>query len=204
MTKKPLKKKPAANPLYVKIGKRIRQARVMAKESNSRALSLRLGWSGGRLNNFETGLSTPGIEETLRFCQEVNAEPAWITYGVGSPQSSALQATRYKNLMSAIDTVETGDELAAFLGAVKLSMAGLEKLRANPFSKISNVMARRCEKYFGKPRGWLDEIPIESGYCEPLPPDMRELLEIYALLRDDDRRKLLVIGQVLLGDVEIA
>ena len=61
-------KKIGRNPLYVKIGKRIRQARLMAKESNSRALSIRLGWSGGRINNFETGISTPGVEETLLFC----------------------------------------------------------------------------------------------------------------------------------------
>ena len=56
-SKKPvlLKDKSARNPLYLKIGKRIRQARLMAKETNSRELSLRLGWSAGRIHNYETG-----------------------------------------------------------------------------------------------------------------------------------------------------
>jgi hypothetical protein len=53
------------NPLYQKIGKRIRQARLMARETNSRALSIRLGWSGGRIHNYESGLSTPRVDETL-------------------------------------------------------------------------------------------------------------------------------------------
>ncbi|MGD8421951.1 MAG: helix-turn-helix transcriptional regulator, partial [Gammaproteobacteria bacterium] len=57
------------NPLYLKIGKRIRQARLMAKETNSRELSQRLGWSAGRIHNYETGLSTPGVDETLQFCE---------------------------------------------------------------------------------------------------------------------------------------
>ena len=44
MTKPPPRKpSPARNPHYVKIGQRIRQARLMAKESNSRALS-EPGW----------------------------------------------------------------------------------------------------------------------------------------------------------------
>jgi len=40
-----IKNKTRRNPHYVKIGKRIHQARMMAKESNSRALSVRRGWS---------------------------------------------------------------------------------------------------------------------------------------------------------------
>ena len=77
------------NPLYVKIGKRIRQARLMARESNSRDLSLRLGWSGGRLHNYETGLSTPGVDETLQFCEAVRVDP------ICTAPSSALKATKW-------------------------------------------------------------------------------------------------------------
>ncbi len=86
------KKKPSTkittrrNPLYVKIGKRIRQARLMARETNSRDLSIRLGWSGGRIHNYEIGLSTPGVDETLQFCEVVGVDPSWITYGVGAPR----------------------------------------------------------------------------------------------------------------------
>ena len=80
----PLKDKPGRNPVYLKIGKRIRQARLMARETNSRELSLRLGWSAGRIHNYESGLSTPRVEETLQFCEALQVDPAWITYGIGS------------------------------------------------------------------------------------------------------------------------
>ena len=80
---KPAKVRSERNPLYVKIGKRIRQARLMARESNSRELSLRLGWSAGRIHNYETGISTPGVDETLQFCTALNIDPGWLTYGIG-------------------------------------------------------------------------------------------------------------------------
>ncbi|MGD8913132.1 MAG: helix-turn-helix transcriptional regulator [Candidatus Thiodiazotropha sp.] len=206
MQKKTLKKrgsatKQALNPTYVKIGKRIRQARRMAKITNSRELSLRLGWSGGRINNFELGISSPGPDETERLCKELNAEPAWVTYGVGSPRASAVYTTRYRNLMAAIDEAETKAELEALLESLKLTIDRLEKLRANPLKKIPDVMARRCEKYLSKPRGWLDETRIEETYCEPLPQDMRNLLQVYVKLSDKDKGKLYEMAKVLLGAV---
>jgi transcriptional regulator with XRE-family HTH domain len=192
-------KKQALNPTYVKIGKRIRQARLMAKETNSRELSLRLGWSAGRINNFELGISTPGPDETETLCQVLKAEPAWITYGVGSPRASAAQSTRYCNFMAAIGEVETEADLPSLLESVKLTVERLEKLRANPFKKIPDVMARRCEKYLNKPRGWLDETRIEDTYCEPLPQDMRDLLHIYVKLSGEDKGKLYEMAKVLRG-----
>ncbi len=77
------------NPLYVKIGKRIRQARLMAKESNSRALSERLGWSGIRINNFETGASTPGVGEALKL-----SEVLGVSACVGSSAGRTVSAHR--------------------------------------------------------------------------------------------------------------
>jgi hypothetical protein len=62
-------------------------------------------------------------------------------------------------------------------------------------------MARRCEKYLGKPRGWLDEIRVEDTYCEPLPQEMRNLLQIYVKLADKDKGKLYEMAKVLLGPV---
>ena len=104
--KKPVAGKAAPNPTYVKIGKRIRQARLMAKESNSRQLSQRLGWSAGRINNFELGISTPGPEETGILCEALKANPAWVTYGVGSPRASNLDSTRYRNLMAVVEEAD--------------------------------------------------------------------------------------------------
>jgi hypothetical protein len=70
---KQVKKSPAKqselNPTYVKIGKRIRQAHLSAKVTNSREFSLGLGWSAGRVNNFELGISTPGPDETEIFAE---------------------------------------------------------------------------------------------------------------------------------------
>jgi transcriptional regulator with XRE-family HTH domain len=200
-TKKQSAKKQALNPTYVKIGKRIRQARMMSKETNSRELSLRLGWSAGRINNFELGISTPGPDETDILCKELKAEPAWITYGVGSPRASAFYTTRYCNLMVAIEEAEANAELPALLESLKLTVERLENLRANPLKKIPDVMARRCEKHLNKPRGWLDETRIEDAYCEPLPQDMRDLLHIYVKLTDKDKAKLYEMAKILRGPV---
>jgi transcriptional regulator with XRE-family HTH domain len=192
-------KKPALNPTYIKIGKRIRQARSMAKVTNSRELSLRLGWSAGRINNFELGISTPGPDETEILCTALNAEPAWITYGIGSPRASSVYTTRYRNFMAAMDVAEANAELDVLLRSLKLTVDRLNKLRANPLKKIPDVMARRFEKYLNKPPGWLDESKIEDNYCEPLPQDMRDLLHLYIKLSDVDKSKLYEIGKVLLG-----
>jgi transcriptional regulator with XRE-family HTH domain len=197
--KKPVVGKAAPNPTYVKIGKRIRQARLMAKESNSRQLGQRLGWSAGRINNFELGISTPGPEETRILCEALKANPAWVTYGVGSPRASGLDSTRYRNLMAAVEAAEARADLPAFLDALKLPVERLERLRANPFKQIPDTMARRCERYLNKPKGWLDAPRIEDRYCEPLPPELRDLLDLYLQLSEDDRRKLYEMGRILLG-----
>ena len=202
--KKPVAGKAAPNPTYVKIGKRIRQARLMAKESNSRQLSQRLGWSAGRINNFELGVSTPGPEETWILCEALKANPAWVTYGVGSPRTSNLDSTRYRNLMAVVEEAEAGAELPALLAALKLTVERVEKLRGNPFKKIPDTTARRCERHLNKPKGWLDATRIEDRYCEPLPPDMRDLIDLYLQLSEDDRRKLYEMGRILLGGSQSA
>jgi hypothetical protein len=134
-------KKPTLNPTYVKIGKCIRQARHMAKISNSRELSLCLGWSGGRINKFELGISTPGPDETVMLSKALKADSAWIAYGVGSPRAYAVYTTRYRNMMAVIDEVEAKAELDLPLESIKLTLDRLEKLRTNPLKKIPDVMA---------------------------------------------------------------
>ena len=179
---------------------RINQYKVFCRDkSNSRQLSQRLGWSAGRINNFELGISTPGPEETRILCEALKANPAWVTYGVGSPRTSDLDSTRYRNLMAVVEEAEATAQLPALLDALKLSVERLEKLRANPFKKIPDTMARRCERHLNRPGGWLDATRIEDRYCEPLPPDMRDLLDLYVQLSEDDRRKLYEMGRILLG-----
>jgi transcriptional regulator with XRE-family HTH domain len=198
------KKSAKPNQTYVKIGKRIRQARLMAKETNSRALSQRLGWSGGRINNFELGISTPGPDETLMLGEILKVEPAWITYGVGSPRATALYTTRYCNFMAVVDEIAAAGELPDFLNALKLTGERLEKLQANPLKKIPDDMVRRCERYLKKPRGWFDETRIENTFCEPLPQDIRDLLHTYMKLSDSDKARLYEIAKVLLGPITVS
>ena len=187
------------NPLYAKIGKRIRQARLVARESNSRDLSTRLGWSAGRLHNYESGLSTPGVDETLQFCDLLKVDPSWITYGIGAPRPAELHSARYRNFIDALDQAEREGNLQAYLQAIRLPMQRLHKIRANPYSKIADVMARRCEKYLGKRRGWLDEAVRSDGHYAYLSEDVQTLLSIYTKLSPDDKRKFRAMGELLLS-----
>jgi transcriptional regulator with XRE-family HTH domain len=187
------------NPLYQKIGKRIRQARLMARESNSRDLSIRLGWSAGRINNYESGLSTPGVDETLQFCAALKVDPGWITYGIGAPRPAELHSFRYRKFIEALDDAEKKGSLPDYLAAIKLSPERMQKLRQKPYTKIPDVMARRCEKYLGRHRGWIDEVPDDAASQTDLSEEMRELLAIYARLSPADKKKFYAIGEVLVG-----
>jgi len=187
------------NPLYLKIGKRIRQARLMAKETNSRELSQRLGWSAGRIHNYETGLSTPGVDETLQFCEALGIEPCWLTYGIGAPRPADLHSNRYRNFIRALDRAEQEGILPEYLEAIHLPVERMQKFRRNPYAKIPDVMARRCEKFLGKRRGWIDEPAEDAGAGNYLDPDMQDLLALYARLPPRDRRKFFAIGEIMLG-----
>ena len=197
---KPLSAKSSErNPLYVKIGKRIRQARLMARESNSRDLGIRLGWSGGRIHNYETGLSTPGVDEPLQFCEAVGVDPSWITYGVGAPRPAELHSTRYRNYIDALDHAAHPGSLEKSLAAIKLPIERMQKFRSKPYAKIPDVMARRCEKYLGQRRGWNDESTIDSEIRPYLSEDIQELLVLYASLTPQNKKKFYAMGQLLLN-----
>lgn len=194
----PAKAKTERNPHYVKIGKRIRQARLMAQESNSRELSLRLGWSAGRIHNYETGLSTPGVDETLQFCAALNIDPGWLTYGIGAPRPAEMHSQRYRKFIDALDQAEKQGILPEYLEAIKLPLERMRKFRNNPYTKIPDVMARRCEKFLGKRRGWIDAPPEGTDPGAYLSEDMQDLLSLYARLTPRDQKKFLAIGRVLL------
>lgn len=191
--------KPERNPLYQKIGKRIRQARLMAKESNSRDLSIRLGWSAGRIHNYESGISTPGVDETLQFCAALNVDPGWITYGIGAPRPAELHTVRYRKFIEALDDAEQKGSLPDYLAAIKLSPERMRKFRNKPYTRIPDLMARRCEKYLGRRRGWIDEPADGVTAQADLSEEMRDLLALYARLTPADRQKFYAIGELLAG-----
>lgn len=193
----PIKNKIKRNPAYLKIGKRIRQARMMAGETNSRELGLRLGWSAGRIHNYESGLSTPGIEETLQFSEALKVNPAWVTYGIGDPRPADPQPSRYRKFMQSLDDAEKKGVLQEYLAAIKLPNERMQKFRSKPHAKIPDVMARRCEKYLKQHRGWIDEPVDEPGSPVYLTGDIQELLALYARLKPGERRKFVAIGQLL-------
>ena len=189
------------NPLYIKIGKRIRQARLMARESNSRDLSLRLGWSAGRIHNYETGLSTPGVEETLQFCAALGVDPCWITYGSGAPRPAELHSARYRNFIDALDKAERDGRLEDMLEALRLDPNRLRKFRRDPYVRIPDVMARRCEKFLGQRRGWIDREPVTETTMA-LSADARSLMEVFARLDQGGQQQWLAIGHILAGETE--
>ena len=199
-SKKPVlvKDKSARNPLYLKIGKRIRQARLMAKETNSRELSQRLGWSAGRIHNYETGLSTPGVDETLQFCEALNIDPGWLTYGIGAPRPAEMHSNRYRKFIDALDQAEKQGILPEYLAAIKLPLERMRKFRNNPYAKIPDIMARRCEKFLGHRRGWIDAPVAGAEAGTYLDEDMQDLLTLYAQLTPRDKKKFFAMGQVLL------
>ncbi len=186
------------NPHYVKIGKRIHQARMMAKESNSRALSVRLGWSAGRIHNYETGLSTPGVDETLQFCEALKIDPGWLTYGIGAPRSADTRSNRYLKFIDALDKAEKECALDKYLAAIKLQPERMAKFRNNSKSKIPDVMARRCEKYLGMHRGWIDEATDIPENQLHLTADVQDLLSLYRKLSAENKKKFYAIGELLL------
>ena len=192
------KDKSARNPFYLKIGKRIRQARLMTKETNSRELSLRLGWSAGRIHNYETGLSTPGVDETLQFCEALNIDPGWLTYGIGAPRPAEMHSSRYRKFIDALERAEKEGILPEYLAAIKLPLERMQKFRNNPYARIPDVMARRCEKFLGQRRGWIDAPVVGAESGTYLAEDMQDLLTLYAQLTPRDKKKFFAIGQVLL------
>jgi transcriptional regulator with XRE-family HTH domain len=187
------------NPQYVKIGKRIHQARMMAKESNSRALSVRLGWSAGRIHNYETGLSTPGVDETLQFCEALRIDPGWLTYGIGAPRSADIHSNRYLKFIDALSMAEQEGVLDRYLAAIKLPVERMTKFRNNSLSKIPDVMVRRCEKYLGMHRGWIDEAAIYPESQSHLPSEVQNLLSLYQKLSAENKKKFYAIGELLLN-----
>jgi hypothetical protein len=89
--------------------------------------------------------------------------------------------------------------LEEYLAAIKLPIERMRKFRNNPYSKILDAMARRCEKYLGQRRGWIDEATANSQIHPDSSTEIQELLLLYTKLSAQDKKKFYAIGELLLG-----
>jgi hypothetical protein len=110
-----------------------------------------------------------------------------------------LHSARYRHFIDALDDAEKEGYLEEYLAAIKLPLERMQKFRNNPYTRIPDVMARRCEKYFGHRRGWIDESPGDGEMRPNLTVDVQELLVLYASLTAKDKKKFHAMGQLLLS-----
>ena len=66
---------------------------------------------------------------------------------------------RYRKFIEALDRARKQGVLPELLETIKLPLERMRKFRNNPYSKIPDVMVRRCERFLGKRRGWIDAPP---------------------------------------------
>jgi transcriptional regulator with XRE-family HTH domain len=189
------------NPTAVQIGQRIKQARKMAGfDTAVQLLDLIPGWGSGRLGNYEAGISLPSPDDVKTIAQVTGASPCWIMFGLGPIRASGrdTQAIRHQNLEYLFENTKAHKgQLTKFLKAIGLSRNKLEEHINNPFLSLPDRLARKCEKFANRPVGWLDEQHVESDpVCAAFPEDMRQVMEIYSNLSQENRRKLLRIVEI--------
>jgi len=197
--------KPVAekNPFAVRLGERIKQARRMAGFDNvEKLLEVLPGWNDkrSRLTNYEAGISLAPPDVVLQIARVTGCSECWLMFGSGPIRATGrdLQAIRHQNLTHTMEQARAARKLNTLLSTIGLSPAKLDELVANPFLPISDRIARRCEKYLGKPAHWLDEQHVENDpVCQSFPEDMQELMTIYSELEGKQRILLLEIGRVL-------
>jgi len=203
MKKKAIKR--SKDPVAIKIGNRIKQARKMADFKTQASLQAKLnGWSSGRVGFLEAGFTIPHPDEIQAIAKVTKSSACWIMFGIGPIRSAErdLQAIRYQNLLFVIDKIKEKREWAKFASALKLSVDKLQKLANNPFVNINDALARRCEKYFQQPKGWFDEQHVETDeLSNAYPDDMREMMSIYSNLEKNDRDRLLAIARCFLPTI---
>lgn len=196
---------PTKNPTAVKIGNRVRQARKMAGFETATQLNEHLSdWSTSRLGNYEAGISTPSPDDILRIAEITGASPCWITFGVGPIRASKrdIQAIRHQNLEYLADQLKAKPtKLKSLITQLGISKKKLSDLHENPFLTIQDRIARRCEKFLNKPKGWMDEQHVESDpICAAFPSDMREIMEIFSNLDIKQRKIFLNIAKAFVQD----
>lgn len=189
------------NPTAVQIGQRIKQARKMAGfETAAQLLEKIPGWGAGRFGNYEAGISLPAPDDVKILAQVTGASPCWIMFGLGPIRASGrdIQAIRHQNFVYLFENAKAHKgRVTQFLNAIGLSRHKVDDHINNPFLSLPDRIARKCEKFANKPVGWLDEQHVESDpVCAAFPDDMRQIMEIYSNLSDENRRKLLQIAEI--------
>lgn len=190
------------NPTAIQIGQRIKQARKMAGFNTAAQLLEQIPeWGTGRLGNYEAGISLPSPDDVRTIARVTNASPCWIMFGLGPIRATGrdIQAIRHQNFVYIFDNcTQQKGAITRFLKAVGLSRKKVDEHINNPFLGIPDRIARKVEKFAGKPVGWLDEQHVESDpVCAAFPDDMREIMEIFSNLPDEQRKMLLEMAKVI-------
>ncbi|MCP3869486.1 MAG: DNA-binding protein [Gammaproteobacteria bacterium] len=203
MTKKISSTGRTKDPVAIKIGKRIAQARKMAGFKTAKALRQKLPeWPENRLPWYEAGYSMPHPADIEIIARITDTSACWIMFGLGPIGSGErdLQAVRHQNLVflfrEASDT--SAENQTAFLSMLRLEAEKLAEYINNPFKHIGERLARMIEKAGVRPRKWLDEQHVESdGLCGSFPDDLRELMTLYSEMDGKGRAMFIAMGRTI-------
>jgi hypothetical protein len=191
------------DPVAIKIGKRIAQARKMAGFKSAKAFREKLPkWPENRLSWYEAGYSMPHPTHVEIIAKITGSSACWIMFGLGPIRSGErdLQAVRHQNLVFLFRQAEEAgaEAVGEFLLAVRLDVRQLADYIDNPFKHIGERLARSIEKAKQRPVKWLDEQHIESdGLCGSFPDDLRELMTIYSEMDERGRKMLIEMAQTM-------
>jgi len=204
MTKKDSITSRTKDPVAIKIGKRIAQARKMAGFKTAHDFRRKLPrWPKNRLSWYEAGYSMPHPRDVETIAAATGTSACWIQFGLGPIRSGErdLQAVRHQNLLYLYREAAESSSMSEFVGALQLSAGQVADHVDNPFQRIGERLARRIEKAGGRPRRWLDEQHVESdGLCRSFPDDLRELMTIYSEMDEKSKRMLLSLARTMVAE----
>lgn len=190
------------NPTAVKIGQRIKQARKMAGFNTAAQLLEQLDdWGTGRLGNYEAGISLPSPDDIQVIADTTGASACWIMFGHGPIRAVGrdIQAIRHQNFVHIINnSAKQRGGINRFLKTTGITQDKLENHINNPFLKIPNTLARKCEKFAGKKTSWIDQQHVETDpVCASFPTDMQRLMMFYSELPETGQKKLIKLAEIL-------
>ena len=110
-----------------------------------------------------------------------------------------IQAIGHQNFAYIVESCKSRQgKIHRFLKAIGLSRKQVEGHLNNPFLTIPDRIAKKCEKFYKKPNGWLDEQHVEADpVCAASPDDMRRVMEVYSGLADEKRKLFLQIAEAV-------
>ena len=189
------------NPTAIQIGQRIKQARKMAGFNTAAQLLENIDdWGTGRLGNYEAGISIPSPNDIETIANVTDSSPCWIMFGHGPIRSTGrdIQAIRHQNFVYIFESCKTKKgAITTFLKAIGLSRKKVDEYLNNPFQSIPERIARKCEKFYKKPVGWIDSQHIETDpICASFPEDMQRLMMIFSELPETDKNRLLKVAEI--------